>query len=364
MFCKKNKRDPVLFNLRCGRKMASNDDDHIDFRLVTTYIPLFNLFLRAIMLMALYELRGLFEMQYATLFAVLLSLVYLDTIYFKEHKISSACGGLVVPAVAIFLSHAVHKIRDVDYMHFIFSYCVDTVWAIGSSLFLAANTFHIRIPCKIYVLTCCGAVLFVLHVQLQPPPTFSHEIWSRVCIYYMSSAAFFYTQPILADLDRNIHHFSVMHVNMHLVFVRSYVLFGSTLIFIGLYVKIYCDGKNRPCQSGGMGIASGMSTSNSYIRDGRDPIEHREYRDHKDQRDYKEYKESKELDLSKRGNFTPKTEFRSGAQMQIAGLVSNVDLKSHPYNNGTYGTKPPHSQEQESELLKMLREAKNEHGFV
>jgi hypothetical protein len=107
-----------------------------------------------------------------------------------------------------------------------------------------------------------------------------------------------------------------------------------------------------------------MGTSNSYIRDGRDLVEHREYRDHKDHRDYKEYKESKELDLSKRGNFTPKTEFRSGGQMQIAGLVSNADLKSHTHSNGTYGTKPPHSQEQETELLKMLRDAKNEHGFV
>ena len=160
-------------------------------------------------------------------------------------------------------------------MHFILSYCVDTVWAIGSSLFLAANTFHVRIPCKIYVLTCCGAVLFVLHVQLQPLPTFSHEIWSRICIYYMSSAAFFYTQPILADLDRNIHHFSVMHVNIHLVFVRSYVLFGSTLIFLGLYVKIYCNGKNRSCQSGGVSSASSMNSFNSYMRDSRDSIENR-----------------------------------------------------------------------------------------
>jgi len=345
--------------------MASNDDDHVDFGLVTTYVPLFGLFLRAIMLMALYELRGFFDMQYTTLFAVLLALVYLDAIYYKEYKISSACGGLVVPAVAIFLSHGVQKMRNVDYTHFILSYCVDTAWAIGSCLVLAWNTFHIRIPCKIYVLTCCGAVLFVLHVQLQPLPTLPHEIWSRVCIYYMSSAAFFYTQPILADLDRNIHHFSVMHVNMHLVFVRSYVLIGSTLIFIGLYIKIYCDGKKQPCQLGGMGGVRGMGSMNSYTWDGRDSREHKE---NNESNEHKEHKDHSERDRSKRGNFVPTADFRYGAQMQIAGLGSNVDLKSYTHStNGTHGThstKPPPSHEPEIELLKMLREAKNEHGFV
>jgi len=65
------------------------------------------------------------------------------------------------------------------------------------------------------------------------------ELLGHLVLYYASCAFFFLSSMMLPDIDRNQHSFTVVHVNMHLLFAELSVLAVSVGISAAAYVCIY-----------------------------------------------------------------------------------------------------------------------------
>ena len=233
--------------------MSSSDEGRlVDFKLVSTYVPMMILLGRALFLTLFFQATLLMGQDNTGLLVVLCVVCYFDAYSFKHDVLNKACGFLLPAAFYLYtnthaaVSHkAYNKDKDIycsEIYIIVVYWAVDLVWAASSSIHIASLCWKLRIHLRIQTVACVWSLILTTHVMLRCYKTPSFwEVLLRVVLYYVSCMFYFFTSVFLVGVDRNTHHFTVMHVCLHILFVEPYVLLASALISVCVYSKLYWE---------------------------------------------------------------------------------------------------------------------------
>lgn len=226
--------------------MVSHESD-LNLSLVTTYLPLFYIILRATVLWALWN--GLILA--GSPLSMLCSIIFL-CVYFDMHKASRVCNFdtccmyLAMLGCALLLHTPGVSLTDCSMRKTIFNWVCDSVWA-------SSCTFHVA--CLFYkrdfltddtandVKLVAWSLMFLVHVHedcsehLRP----ASEWIFRIFAYYISCALLFFGQEFLSFNDKAKHMRLIPHICAHVFYVHIYVTISSILALLALHLRFFLN---------------------------------------------------------------------------------------------------------------------------
>ena len=226
--------------------MSSSDgrDEAFDLQLVRSYLPVLLLLLRSVMLVLAAHALAPFLAD-SGVFVLLSVFVYFDALCFWRDALNRAAGFLLPTAFVVYVnfrgavswpanSECERTLLLVPY------WAADVAWAASSSVVFVSLCMQVQLRVRIVTVTVAWASMALAHVLLGCLRPYSlAELLGRIVLYYASCAFFFLSSMVLPGIDRNQHSFTVVHVNMHLLFVELSVLAVSVCISAAAYVCIY-----------------------------------------------------------------------------------------------------------------------------
>jgi len=234
--------------------MASNDSDaEIDYRLVRTYAPAMLLFMRAALILSLYAtlVFGLgnpaepaqkpsSRMDIAIL--VLSCSAYLDGWLFRNDALSRAVGFLAPPLLLILTMSdqfypGGHTCNDLASLAVYYS--VGILWAASSSFCVVDMLVQVQSRFNVHVAAACWGAACVVLVFVDCRKRGFLEILARTMLYYIFTVFLWFSQTLQPDRERHRFCFSILHASLHVLFVDPYVVAGSVVIFIAVFVYHY-----------------------------------------------------------------------------------------------------------------------------
>jgi len=232
--------------------MSSSDcrDDMLDLKLVRSYMPLLFLILRSMLLVMTTRVASPM-LNDSSVFALLCVLVYFDALLFWRDALNRAAGFLVPTAFVMYVNFRGPQnwppdtkcMRSVQLAPY---WTADIAWAASSSVVFVSLCMQVPLRVHILHVTVIWSCMALTHILLGCLlPYDMGELVCRLLLYYVSCAFFFLSSMLLPAVDRNMHSFTVVHVNMHLLFVEPYVLAVSVSISVAAYVCIYYQYTSR-----------------------------------------------------------------------------------------------------------------------
>lgn len=221
--------------------MASTEDEYANFQLVSTYVPLAMLLLRALSLIFLVPLALTVTNVPSCLFSLICAVVYFDAYLFRHDKLNRACGFLCPIALCLVQVYVIpEQFIGCEKPHVIaIQWTVDMCWAVSCTTFVAVVLYKGVFPVDVLHASVAWAGLAVAHFVVQCEQLDTFLIVIRMVVYYLICAAYFFFRNNSVTVDRNMHQQSVMHIYLHIMFVKMYVLIGSVLIGFILFGSIY-----------------------------------------------------------------------------------------------------------------------------
>jgi len=226
--------------------MSSSDcrDDTPDLNLVRSYLPLFALMLRSGMLVCATQLVAPL-LGDTSVFALLCVVAYFDALAFWRDSLNRAAGFLLPTAFVAYTNMRgdapwAADARCERTMQLIPYWTADVAWAASSSVVFVSLCMRVPVRVRMLHVTVTWACMALAHILLGCLRAYSPtELVSRLMLYYTSCAFFYLSSMVLPGVDRNTHTYSVVHVNMHVLFVEAYVLAVSVCISAAAYACIY-----------------------------------------------------------------------------------------------------------------------------
>lgn len=226
--------------------MSSSDcrDDTFDLHLVRSYMPLLLLLIRSIFLVVAAHVVAPF-IDKSSVFAILCIIVYFDALCFWRDALNRAAGFLLPTAMAVYVNFREQQAWPADSacqrtLQLIPYWTADVSWEALSSVVFVSLCMQVPLRLRILTISISWAGMALAHVMLGClQPFILPELLGRLLLYYVSSAFFFLSSMLLPGIDRNMHSFTVVHVNMHVLFVELYVLAVSVTISAAAYLCIY-----------------------------------------------------------------------------------------------------------------------------
>ena len=239
-----------------GRHMSSSDcrEDTVDLNLVRSYLPLFMLWLRSGALVCATLLLAP-HLGDGSVFALLCVVAYFDALAFWRDALNRAVGFLLPTAFAVYMhqrgkawpadSRCLRTAQVIPY------WVTDAAWAASSSVVFVSLCMRVPLRVRILHVALAWAGMALAHILLGCERAYSPtELVSWLMLYYTSCAFFFLSSMVLPGIDRNAHTFTVVHVNMHVLFVELYVLVVSVCISAAAYACIYYQYQARAAKAG------------------------------------------------------------------------------------------------------------------
>jgi hypothetical protein len=226
--------------------MSSIDyrDDLLDLKLVRSYMPLLMLIQRSMLLVMTSRLASPMLTD-SSMFALLSVIVYFDALIFWRDALNRASGFLMPTAFVIYVNLRGHEVwptntkctRSVQLAPY---WTADIAWAASSSVVFVSLCMQVPLRVRILHVTVTWSCMALAHIFLGCLiPYDLTELVCRLLLYYVSCAFFFLSSMLLPEVNRNKHSFTVLHVNMHMLFVEPYVLAVSVSISVAAYACIY-----------------------------------------------------------------------------------------------------------------------------
>jgi len=209
--------------------MAFEEEEVVDFRLVSTYVPLVMLMLRSVLLLGAAQFAAAALDAHGTLVVTLVAVVYFDALAFRHDRLNQACGFLCPVALCVMQARPRDRECDAGYAQALV-YAVDMVWAVSCTSYVAIACYKGLFVVRVVYAGVLWALCAVVHsLATCERLDVQHQI-VRTVLYYLTCTLFFYHRHLPALLDRNSHQLSVMHIFYHVFFVQHYVLLGSVLV--------------------------------------------------------------------------------------------------------------------------------------
>lgn len=220
--------------------MAAQADDAIDFRLVSTYVPLVLLVLRGVLLLGAAQLVADFLDARGALVVALVAVVYFDALAFSSCRLNKACGFLGPVALCLLQARTTPiESRDCDagYAQALV-YGVDMMWAVSATSYVAIACYKNYFVVRVAHAAATWAVCAILHTLTTCERLDVQHQVMRTVLYYLTCTLYFYHRHAPA-LERKHHQLSVLHIFYHIFFVQRFILLGSVIIACMVFGALY-----------------------------------------------------------------------------------------------------------------------------
>jgi len=220
--------------------MAAQADDAIDFRLVSTYVPLVLLVLRGVLLLGAAQLVADFLDARGALAVALVAVVYFDALAFSMCRLNKACGFLCPVALCLLQARTTPvETRDCDagYAQALV-YGVDMVWAVSATSYVAIACYKNYFVVRVAYAAAAWAFCAILHTLTTCERLDVQHQVMRTVLYYLTCTLYFYHRHA-PTLERKHHQLSVLHIFYHIFFVQRFILLGSIIIACMVFGALY-----------------------------------------------------------------------------------------------------------------------------
>jgi len=200
--------------------MAEQD---VNFQLVSTYLPLVFLILRAGALVAVMHLISIPPLSANAMIVTLCAVAYFDSLAFRNNKLSCACGNLCPVALCLMVGHLTEKSDSCqETSGLVALWTVDLMWAVSCSSFLGIAVFRGVFVVDVTYASVAWAVCAIIHTQINCHVPDVVQVLARTFVYYISCSVYFYFR----NEGKNLQP-CVMHIFWHILLVKNHVLLAS-----------------------------------------------------------------------------------------------------------------------------------------
>jgi len=213
-----------------------------DFALVTTYLPILALTLRAALLVS-FVYWGMYSAALAFPSVIMLtaSIVFLDSQLMRSHA-DMASGHLCLCALAVLTQQSARQCGEGGMLAMML---VDLVWSTLVSADLVGGVTGVRVhlpPSTKALLACAFASAHVL-VGCAAIPFF--EMLTRAVLFYVLCAVVILCSPFMPPGPTQ-HAHSALHLCAPVLFVHHYPMIASVLVLIASHARlIYASMQRR-----------------------------------------------------------------------------------------------------------------------
>lgn len=215
--------------------------DAVDLALVTTYVPVVFVILRALALLLVHHVLTLCDLEYNVMIYIVAFIVFADYhLLVYDAKFDSACGHLCAVALAIVV-YAPSKDPCVLPRTAVY-WSIDMFWAASAALQTAAAALRVA-PSAAYkhtmAKTCVWGACGIIHVTAACGGRSLFEWSARFVGYFALCSQIYFSKEVLESVDRNQHTFMTPHLSMHVLFTHAYVSISSFVIFSCLHAYVF-----------------------------------------------------------------------------------------------------------------------------
>lgn len=204
-----------------------------DFALVTTYLPILGLTVRAKILVCLiYWCLYTVRVPAAGVTMLCASTIYMDAMLLNSH-LDKACGHLCLVALAVLTQQNARECSDAGVVALL---VCDLLWSVCTSAEVCSTlcSWRVHVPVSVKVFAAC---LFACgHVLLACVPVSMLEMLVRAVLFYILGALVVLCAPFAAHQDRSAHF--VLLVSVPVLFVQAYLAVAGVLLLVGTHMRL------------------------------------------------------------------------------------------------------------------------------
>ena len=235
---------------RCSEAMLH------DFALVTTYLPILGLTLRAALLVSfVYWCMHSAALSFPGVIMLTASIVYLDSMLMRSHT-DMASGHLCLCALAVLTQQSARQCSDGGMLAMM---VIDLVWSTLVSADMVGSIIGVRMhlsPQSKALLACAFASA---HVLVGCSSIAFFEMLMRAVLFYVLCAIVILCAPFVPSAHSGSERSacSVLHLCAPVLFVHLYPTIASVLVVVGSHARlIYSSLHRRKQESGKAELAS------------------------------------------------------------------------------------------------------------
>jgi hypothetical protein len=250
---------------RCSEAMLH------DFALVTTYLPILGLTLRAALLVSfVYWCMYSVALTFPGVIMLTASIVYLDSMLMRSHT-DMASGHLCLCALAVLTQQSARQCSDGGMLAMMI---IDLVWSTLVSADMVGSIIGVRVhlsPQSKALLACAFASA---HVLVGCSSIAFFEMLMRAVLFYVLCAIVILCAPFvpLAHSGSERSACSVLHLCAPVLFVHLYPTIASVLVVVGSHARLIYSSIHRRKQESGKaepasdtrGVSSRVGKSSEY----------------------------------------------------------------------------------------------------
>ena len=204
-----------------------------DFALVTTYLPIVGLALRASLLVsALYWSMYTVRMPFASVLMLSASVVYVDSIFMRS-QLDKEAGHLSLCALAVLTQQHARQCTDAMSV----ALCInDLMWSVFASVEVVGHVSTLRTPTSANVKTLIACAFASLHAVLDCFAMDMPQMLSRAVLFYVLCSLVMLCSPFAPKSDRS--SCSVLLLCAPVLFVHVYPAVASVVAIVGLHARL------------------------------------------------------------------------------------------------------------------------------
>lgn len=208
-----------------------------DFLLVTTYMPVLALAVRAVVFIIMTNWLALhFWLQWHVVVMFTACVVYLDALTLASHSLDRTCGYLCVCALAVLAQPAnAHECAEG-----VVVWGENFLWSFLSTFDLVSSASGVRTLLPFAVKVVLTSTLALLHAAGTCGHMGSLELIVRAVVFYLLCAMTLMCLKFthVREHDRRTYVSMIPHVYAHVLFVHLYAALASLAIVLGLHVRM------------------------------------------------------------------------------------------------------------------------------
>jgi hypothetical protein len=204
-----------------------------DFVLVTTYLPILGLTVRAKTLVCLiYSCLYTFRIPMAGVMMLCASLVYIDALLLSSH-LDKSSGHLTLVALAVLTQQHARECSDAGAVALLIS---DLAWSVCTSAEVCSSvsSWRVHLPMTLKVVGAC--VCACSHIILACAPASMLEMIGRAVLFYVLCSLVVLCAPFFPSQERSVHY--VLFVCAPVLFVHAYLVVASVLLLVGTHARL------------------------------------------------------------------------------------------------------------------------------
>jgi hypothetical protein len=232
---------PYLASKGVSMRERLSGVESYDFLLVTTYVPVISLCVRAIGFIFLINWLALkLWLPWHVVVVFTASVVYVDAWTMASHSLDRTCGYLCVCALAVLAQpHAAGKSACTEGAS-LFLWCENFIWSFLSTFEVISCVSGMRVVVPSIAKVLLGSVLALLHAWGACAHPGVLEMMCRAVVFYVMCAIALMCLKFthVRENERKNYMTMIPHAYTHVLFVHLYAMLASVIFVLSVYVRL------------------------------------------------------------------------------------------------------------------------------